>query len=60
MDGNEDIAEIKSTIEFYYNQFKEFHTRNKMINNVAWGIFKSAKSLGMNTYCVVNAIKIAF
>ena len=45
MDGNEDIVLIKSNIEVYYKRFKEIHARNKIINNVAWGVFQKCKKL---------------
>ena len=34
MNGNEETVVIYSTIEFYYNWFKEIHARNKGIKNV--------------------------
>ena len=43
MGGNEEITVIESTIEVYYKRFKEIHARNKIIKNVAWGIFQKCK-----------------
>ena len=40
MGGNEEIVAIESNIEVYYKQFKEFHARNKRIENVVWGVFQ--------------------
>ena len=49
MDGNEEIMAIESNIEVYYKWFKEIHARNKIINNVAWGVFQKYKNESMNT-----------
>ena len=35
---------IDSNIEFYYNQFKEIYVRDKIIKNVAWGVFQKCKN----------------
>ena len=57
MGGNEEITVIESTIEVYYKQFKEIDARNKIIKNVAWGIFQKCKNQIMNTYFAVNTTK---
>ena len=40
MDGNGEIVTIKNTIEVYYKRFKEIHAGNKIIKNVALGVFQ--------------------
>ena len=57
MDINEENAAMENTIEVYYKRFKEIHVRNKIINNVAWGAFQSARSQRMNNYFPVNSIR---
>ena len=60
MGGNEEIVAIESNIEVYYKQFKEFHARNKRIENVVWGVFQKWKNLRINNYFAVNDIKKSF
>ena len=40
IDRNIESAAINSTIEVYYKLLKEIKLINKIIKNVAWGVFK--------------------
>ena len=44
MDGNEKIVAIRSNIEVYHKYFREMYARNKIIKNVAWGVFQKCKN----------------
>ena len=40
---NKYIVVIESTIEVYYDIFKEIYARYKIIKNVVWGVFQKGK-----------------